>query len=153
MQTQNGLLSRLPYKTEAVQGRTPGKLTSLRQSTHGARSPGISPGIRRENKRGRECVNDNLDQHTVSFLGRHALEGQEGQQCSARVSNLLGQPSGRKGGRGGGRHRAEGQRGQRKTRGMYTSHGQVPTALASGVCLACSQDSAPSVKVQREKGN
>lgn len=48
MQTQSGLLSRLPYKKEAFQGRRPGKLTSLRQNAHGARSPRISPGIRRE---------------------------------------------------------------------------------------------------------
>lgn len=40
------------------------------------------------NKRGRDCVNDKLDQHTLFFLGRHTLEGQLGQYCSAMVSKL-----------------------------------------------------------------
>lgn len=40
-----------------------------------------------ENKRGRECVNYKLDQHTLSFPGKHTLEGQKGQHCLARVSN------------------------------------------------------------------
>lgn len=36
------------------------------------------------------CVNDKLDQHMLSFAGRHTLESQEGQQDLARVSNLRG---------------------------------------------------------------
>lgn len=40
----------------------------------------------------------------------------------------------------------------RERQGACTSMARCP-ALASGVCLACSQDSAPSMKVQREKGN
>lgn len=35
---------------------------------------------------------DKLDKHTLSFPGRHTLEGQHEQHCSARVSHLP-QPS------------------------------------------------------------
>jgi hypothetical protein len=35
---------------------------------------------------------------------------------------------------------------------MHINHSPVPAALASGVCLAFSQGSAPGVKVLKEKG-
>lgn len=94
----------------------------------------------------------------LSFAGRHTLESQEGQQDLARVSNLRGaslastpllseerREKRRK------RRETEGQRGQKKPGGMHTSRGPVPTALASGVCLASSQDSTPGMNEGNER--
>lgn len=94
--------------------------SSLRLNAQGAGSPRIFPANRRERIKegGNECVKDKLDQHMLSFAGRHTLESQEGRHYLARVSNLPGLPGfapcllrkgGRKGGRGG-RQRAKGAR-------------------------------------------
>lgn len=41
---------------------------------------------------------------------------------------------------------------EQRAKGDRESQALVPKALASGVCLACFQDSTPGVKVRREKG-
>lgn len=93
----------------------------------------------------------------LSFAGRHTLEGQEGQHYLARVSNSRNSlastplPSEERREKRRKKREAEGQRGQRKPRGMHTSHGPVPTALASGVCMASSQDSTPGMQVLKKR--
>ena len=118
---------------------------------------GSVPGSQRI-KRGRECVNSKLDQHMLTFLGRYTLEGQKGQHCLVRGNKppwTFSLPlvfSEREGGKEEEEEADTGQRakGARESQGACTqAMAPSPTALASGVCMACSQDITPNVKVLR----